>query len=272
MTPSSLSLLPVVVLYRCRWEDARVARTLLHHYSEAIFVGDNSPVTFDSHETQLPSNIHYHRFPHNPGLSHLYNLAAQYAAQHGYSHLLLLDQDTQFPPDALQYYLNLPPTTIVAAPTLRTTHGAFSPATIDTWNIRAVTLSAGEHSLFQFAPVNSGLCVRVADFLAVGGYNERVALDFADFQFIRRLRQQHPSFVLLPFSATQDFSNDCTTAEQLLPRFRLYLKSARHCQFASRKARWQHHYQVLRHSLSLTLRTHSPRFLTLFTTDYLLRS
>lgn len=272
MTSATLSLLPVVVIYRCRWQDTRSIQSLLTDYSGTIYIGDNSPADFEVDTQSLPEQLVYQRATDNPGLSHHYNTAARYAATHGYTHLLLLDQDTLFPPHALEQYLQISESTIVAAPSLTTHTGAFSPATIDTWSIKAAYLTAGEHSLFDYAPVNSGLCVRVEDFLAVGGYNEKVALDFADFQFIRRIRQRTTHFTLLPLTAQQDFSNHQTRTEVLLPRYRLYLKSARHCEFDITKAKWQHHYQVLRHTLALSLRTRSLRFLTTLFTHYLFQT
>lgn len=269
MTSTALSILPVVVIYRCSWQEARSIQSLLKHYSGTIFVGDNSPQDFSSPTASLPSNIVYHRATHNPGLPYHYNAAARYAAAHGFTHLLLLDQDTVFPPNSLGQYLQLSESTVIAAPSLTTNVGAFSPSTIDTWHAMAVKLSPGNHSLFHFAPVNSGLCVRVEDFLAVGGYNEAVKLDFADYQFIRRIRHRSSTFVLLPFTAQQDFSNHQSDAAVLLPRYQLYLESARHCEFDTAKARWQHNYQVLRHTIALTLRTWSSQFLMKYLTEYL---
>lgn len=269
MSTTPLSLLPVVVIYRCGWQEAQSIQSLLKHYSGKIFVGDNSPQDFTARTEPLPNNILYHRAANNPGLAHHYNAAAHYAAAHGFTHLLLLDQDTVFPPNALDVYLQLSESTIIAAPSLSTNVGAFSPSTIDTWQVKAVELQPGSHSLFHFAPVNSGLCVRVEDFLAVGGYNEAVKLDFADYQFIRRIRQRNSTFVLLSFTARQDFSNHQTDVDVLLPRYRLYLESARHCEFNTIKSRWQHHYQVLRHTIALTLRTRSSQFLVKYLTEYL---
>ena len=272
MISATFSLLPVVVIYRCRWQDALSIQSLLSHYSGAIYIGDNSPADFKVDTASLPEHLVYQRAINNPGLSYHYNAAAHCAVTYGYTHLLLLDQDTLFPPHALEQYLQISESTIVAAPSLTTHTGAFSPATIDTWHIKAVSLPAGEHSLFDYAPVNSGLCVRVEDFLTVGGYNEKVALDFADFQFIRRIRQRSKYFTLLPLTVQQDFSNHQTRTEVLLPRFRLYLKSARYCEFDTTKAKWQHHYQVLRHTLALSLRTRSLRFLTTLFKHYLFQT
>lgn len=268
MTSPSIKLLPVVVVFRCGWQEAQSVQSLLPNYTGTIFVGDNSPQDFPSPKSPLPSNIIYHRATHNPGLPYHYNAAARYAATHGFTHLLLLDQDTVFPPHSLEHYWQLSEDTVIAAPSLSTKVDAFSPCTIDTWHTRAVKLSPGKHSLFHFAPVNSGLCVRVEDFLAVKGYNEAVKLDFADYQFIRRIRQRRSAFVLLPFTAQQDFSNHQTDADVLLPRYQLYIESARHCEFDTVKARWQHSYQVLRHTLALTLRTKSLCFLVKYFSEH----
>lgn len=269
MTSTALTLLPVIIIYRCRWQEAQSVKSMLSHYSGVIYVGDNSPATFEVDLEELPENVIYNRTTDNPGLPYHYNAAARYAASHSFTHLLLLDQDTLFPPNALELYLQQPKDTIIAAPSLFTQSGSFSPATIDAWNIKAVTLSPGMHSLYKFSPVNSGLLLRVKEFLYVGGYDEKVVLDFSDFQFIRRLRKYIAYFTLLPFTAQQDFSNHQKNSSLLLPRFKLYLMSARNCEFDTEILKWKHHYQILHHSIALTLRTRSLRFLTTLVTKYI---
>lgn len=256
--PSSLRLLPVIVLYRQQLHTTTTYQTLLKVAAfEQFMVYDNSPADFEVDSTTLDQRAIYVRNSYNRGLSSCYNLAAHYAQSEGFTHLLLLDQDTTFPPGALQHYFHLPATTFVAAPCLTSDTLPFSPVDIRGWNLRAAKLPSRLHSLHQYSPVNSGLCVQVETFFRAGGYDESVYLDYADFVFVRRLAHVTSHFLLLPFTAEQNFSNSCPSSRQLQYRLKHYLHSAAHVRSPHLSDCLKLIYQTLRHTASIGLRTRS---------------
>ena len=67
-------------------------------------VYDNSLLDYQSHE-KLGGNIIYIHDRRNSGVSKAYNIASDYAIKNGYNWILLLDQDTFFPPGSIEKYI-----------------------------------------------------------------------------------------------------------------------------------------------------------------------
>lgn len=254
-------ILPVVVLYCTPLEETAVYRTLLSSGAFRRFmVYDNSPAEYLQHP--VPDTAEYVRDARNSGLSKAYNTAAEYARTHGFSRVLLLDQDTQFPADAVACYAAADRYCSFWAPAVKTQKGAPLSPTVNTLTgVRAITLQPGLHSLRRHYVINSGMCVDVYAFCAAGGYNEAVRLDFADFQFLERLKQVDSRLLLLPFVAIQDFSNEVVDEAQLFRRFTLYVQSFKACCFNNRRTRLRHGLGVLKHTLNLTARTRKTVFI-----------
>lgn len=253
------TIFPVIVLFRTQLHDCPSYLTLLKNSEVGQFmVYDNSPADYPVDINHLDSRAIYHRDTNNSGLSKAYNTAARYAAEKGYERILILDQDTTFPQNALDVYLQGDPSIPIWAPIMISGEGTpFSPVRIDGFNLKVPPAHPGQYSLYQLNPVNSGMCIQIESFWKANGYNEKVKLDYADFEFCKRLRQHCPSFQLLPLVAHQDFSNDNPDASALIFRHRLYLESAIHCQHTSFIEKLRHHYQVSKHTLALFLKTRS---------------
>lgn len=266
-------LFPVIVVYCCKCTDARSYQTLVRPGGfREWMVYDNSPSSFQVDGNALPAGCVYVRDEANGGLSKAYNHAAAYAWERGYARLLLLDQDTAFAPDAVTAYAAADRSVPLWAPLVQTEGGAaFSPGDVRGWRIKAVSLSAGLYSLRDYYPVNSGMCVSLEAFRRAGGYNATVRLDFADYQFLQRLRKVDARFLLLPATALQDFSGNEQDADKLLARFRLYLDSACACTFDACSARLAHACAVSLHALSLFRKTRRWAFLKLWLIKYILR-
>lgn len=265
-------IFPVVVLYKCRCADAASWRTLVRPGRfPAFMVYDNSPSTYAADVSALPAGAVYVRDEANGGLSKAYNCAARYARQRGYRRLLLLDQDTVFDAGAAEVYASADRSVPLWAAQLHTASGQpFSPVSLRGLRPRGVSLPAGRYSLADYAAVNSGLCVDLSCFFAAGGYNEAVRLDFADFQFLRRLRRVAGGMEVLPVRALQDFSNDATDVEALLARYRLYLESARACERRGLCERFRHFADVGLHALALFRRTRRLKFISLWFKSFVL--
>ena len=255
-------IFPILVVYQTTLSQSITYQTLLRGCNaERFLVYDNSPAAFENQEA-LPAAAIYHRDTANGGLPAAYNYGAKLARELGYTHVLLLDCDTTFPEGAWEVYQSNLSDEEIMGPSLLLADGRpFSPCYVGGWKVKGVHLPAGQHSLQQYHLVNSGLCVPLVLFEAAGGYSPQVRLDFADFQFQQRVLRHASTFRLLPIVGKQDFSNDERSTPKLLRRFRLYLESARHCQFDTNRQRLQHHVAVWRHLLALTLRQRSLVFL-----------
>ncbi|MCF0194138.1 MAG: glycosyltransferase, partial [Bacteroidaceae bacterium] len=97
-------ILFVLVIYRCTVAESLSYQTLVApnaYASSHLFIYDNSPYT---QTTDIPHVAYIHDTA-NGGLGRAYNSAASFAVSHNYRWLLLMDQDTSFPPHALPAYL-----------------------------------------------------------------------------------------------------------------------------------------------------------------------
>lgn len=271
--PDVKIIFPVIVLYRTHLREAQTYRSLLCNDSFTHFmIYDNSPEDHIVDTRLLDRRAVYVRDTKNSGLSHAYNYAGAYARQEGYTHLLILDQDTTFPPHAAEVYQNIASTCPLSAPSLHIGEKRpFSPVDVKGWTLKGVCLPPGEYPLTRFSPVNSGICVRLDLFNQAGGYDENVKLDYADFVFSRRLSPYHSVFRLLPFVAHQDFSDNVTDTVQLLRRLRLYLNSATNIRTTSFMEKAKIVYQTFRHTLSIGFRTRSLSPLTSYVRHFILK-
>lgn len=261
----------VIVLYKCNIYQARAYSSLIKGLGKRPYmIYDNSPLSF-AQTSNIPENAMYIRDTENKGLPAAYNRAAAEAASQGFHRLLLLDQDTFFPKGCWKAYEKASDYDGIVAPQLQTDSGtAFSPIDISCWSTKGVNLEPGEYSLFNYNVVNSGICVPISLFEQVGGYSPQVRLDFADYQFNRQIRKLRPAFLLLGFTALQDFSDDCTDTHQLLTRYKLYAQSAKAFTTEGMTDALKHHFSVLKHTLALTLRTRSTAFIKEYIVSFLL--
>lgn len=266
------SIFPVIVLYNIRLADAPSYRTLLAAASvESFMVYDNSPATFNQDEIQLPDTAFYVRDTSNGGLSCAYNAGARLARERGYSHVLLLDQDTTFPSSLWQAYEQQLTFDGIVAPLMHTDSGMpFSPVRLGLR--RSPSAGPGDIELARYGLVNSGCCIPVARYFEAGGYDERLRLDFADYQFQSRFRLVCPLARVLPQVAVQNFSGDCTDPQRVMQRYHLYLSDARRCRFATFSERFVHTVGVIRHAVALTVRMRSLRYLAQLFTRYFFSS
>lgn len=259
-------IFPVIVLYKSQLAEAVAYRTLLANNDfQKIMVYDNSPSDFIQQSFENPSRIEYVRDVNNGGLSKAYNTAAKFASQNGFTHLLILDQDTEFPETAIDVYKYCLEQNILCAPILITkNHSPFSPSQREGLRTKALSLSPGVYSLKKYMPVNSGMMIPIDLFKACGGYDDNVRLDFADYVFLSRYKLVDSKFRLMNLIAVQDFSNDEADIKKLQHRFLLYLQSAQATKWNSLKEKNLLWLDVIGHTIALISRTKKLTFLSLF--------
>lgn len=233
------TILIVVVLYKCRFEDAKSIETLskslegICDIKMELVVYDNSP-QYNSYTLYSPLfNIHYVPDFSNSGVSKAYNTAYSIGKKMGKKYLLLLDQDTKFP---LTYCRDL---TIIedkyslVMPKLEAKDVIISPCYYRLgrgFPMNDKKCVVGESSLKGRNFLNSGALISISLYEAVGGFDERVPLYFSDFNFFNRAKQHISSYYQMNTLLHHDMSsNDETNLEQFVGRFKLYCDGAFVC-------------------------------------------
>lgn len=265
-------ILVVVVVYNQEINKCDTFRSLLFELSD-VFVYDNSLVSGLNREIAEERGWTYFHNPENPGLSVAYNTAAQYAKEHHFCWLLICDQDTVFPHGYYNHCVSYSSSKLevpLFAPIVMGRESVISPArSVCHMICKSKETPTGVCYLSKYAVINSGMLINVCAFLQVGGYNENVALDYSDYQFVDRLRQKYKMFYIMPDVCVQNFSNDCHNDEQKLARFKLFCSSLKNCE----SVRW--HYKVdyflivVKRTVSLVFHTKSLRPIRIFYKDYL---
>ena len=200
---------------------------LLNNRKAQLFIYDNS-----SSPHTLPVNplwtITYQHDPSNPGVSRAYNQAFIAAKERDMQWMLFADQDTAFPENIYERY--------TYAVTSHNDCDVFAPHLIDSKGIispfhrgitsgkRLIQVVTGKKSILQYQAINSGLLVSTHIFQAVGGYDERLRLDFSDFDFFNRLQQHSSNIVFLDSHCKHEHSSTMpTTQDNAIDRFKIYL-------------------------------------------------
>lgn len=255
-----------VVIYHSKLTDCNVYKTFIGKILDAIdclMVFDNSPESLYEDISLAKGVYKYYWNKDNPGVSANYNKAAGYAAIKGYEWILLLDQDTSFPEDALDTYkkgINEYPGENIFVPMHKIKNGKYiSP--VNSLRRVAANINPGVYKLGKYDIINSGILIRVTSFVSAGGYKEDVKLDFSDFQFFERLRGKIKSVVILNINCMQDFSNYEQDKGKLVNRFRIYCENAVNFESDRLNVYAKITYLVIKHTLSLSIRCRSLIFI-----------
>lgn len=212
-------ILIIVVIYNCKIELSEslqsLSRSIELNANEKVdcLIYDNSSERQDYIPLFRSINIlHYEHDQSNGGVSRAYNFGANYARELGKKWLLLVDQDTSFPEKAYGIIDSVvcEQNGFLYAPVLMSANSSiiFSPSKLILKRGFPVKVApTGVISLKRFSPINSGLVISLELFSKAGGYNERIKLDFSDFEFIDRLTNETETLFVLPFVAFHDLSS-----------------------------------------------------------------
>jgi GT2 family glycosyltransferase len=230
---NSLSI--IIVVYNQKIDECASFRSIISmkvsNFNLDIFIYDNSTLPQTMVENKS-FTIKYYHDSKNSGVSKAYNQGAMHAMAKNKSWVLLLDQDTLLPANLLQEYEKVISTNselMLFVPILKLKNGIiFSPCRYRfKRGFFVKEINPGIHNLKSLSPVNSGMLINLNAFNTVGGYNNNVKLDFADFQFIERFKKKYPKFYILDTYCIQDFSNDNVTYKSQVIRFQFYCEGAR---------------------------------------------
>lgn len=263
-------ILIVSVIFRQRIEDTNVYMSLLKGYGD-VYLYDNSPTPQDI--SNLPAEWVYISDPKNPGLSAAYNKAAEYAKQHGYEWLLICDQDTSFPPNAIDTYIKSiqkDSNELLFVPKVKVSDSQYMSPVRQRGYISklANNVETGKIKLKDYGVINSGILVNVDAFIECGGYNEKVFLDFADFQFMERLAKVSPTAMVIDLICRQNFSNITDSIDTKLKRFAIFCRSLSGFESNSRLGKVNIYFIMFKRALSLCVQAKSPRPMAIFMKNY----
>lgn len=274
------SLLIIIVIYKRLLEDCESFQSVLEMpvgvANLNVFVYDNSP---DSQQIKNYEGltITYFHDEKNSGVSKSYNVGVEHANKGQKEWVMLLDQDTSLPKSILEKYykaINDNSNINLFVPVLKLKNGSiFSPSRYRFKRGFFVdSIKPGTHSLFEYAPVNSGIMVQVEAFQKVGGYNEKVKLDFADFQFVERFRKLYTEFFVLNVECEQDFSDDNGSYESQSVRFRFYCQGAKNIENKSFTDWLQYNIVIFMRAIRLTMRFGKLGFIATYFRNFLFAS
>ena len=229
----------VLVLYKTRLQDSETFVSLSNSLKNSkltmdVVVYDNSPTPTLADPERISDNwrIRYIHDETNPGVSKAYNEGLGIARKLNKKWLLLLDQDTSFPQNAVVEYskaIQENPDIYLLAPIVISINKIISPCRYllhRGYSIRKI--EPGVHRFGMTSLINSGMLIRVEAFDRCGGYNEKIRLDFADHSFIERYRGHYTNFAVINLSCFQNFSGkQHLTTNSALVRFAYYCEGAR---------------------------------------------
>ena len=271
------SLLIVIVIYNRSLEDCESFQSVLQMTEKGsdlnIYIYDNSKLPQKINFRQGISTVYYHD-SNNSGVSIAYNQGAIHAKKSNKKWLLLLDQDTTLPSNLLKEYKSSiekhSKIRLFVPILLLNNDRIFSPCLYKfKRGFHPKKIYSGVHSLYKLAPVNSGMLIHLDSFLNAGGYNNKVKLDFSDFQFIERFRKMHSEFYVLDIKCTQDFSNDEVSYSNQINRFKYYCNGANNIDKSNFLDFLQYGTIVLFRAIILTIKYGKSKFLSIFINYYL---
>ncbi|MET3112926.1 rhamnosyltransferase [Pedobacter sp. CG_S7] len=228
-------LLVVVVLYNLRLEESSSLISLNQNcLLTDVLIYDNSLDNLNQNSKNFFQylNIKYIHDPSNPGVSKAYNSAVEYAFQNNKSFILLLDQDTFLPKNALEIYLNAAiknQEIKLFAPCLKFNDKIYSPCNYYMHKgFHKNKFKMGVNSLKDVNFLNSGLLLNIHAFKQTGGYDENIRLYFSDFEFINRFKKYYKSYFLIDLVCLHELaSTDKTDLNKALNRFVIYCTDAK---------------------------------------------
>jgi GT2 family glycosyltransferase len=201
-----------------------------------LFVYDNSKLPQD---IPLIENvaIYYEHDGNNNGVSRAYNQAYKKAKELDKELLLLLDQDSVFEISFIDKYMRLYQiykNNFIYAPIVTNPNGTkiYSPAFLRNFvgkvqNFENFTYQE-KYSLSGKSIINSGMMIPLKLFEEIGGFNERLKLDFSDIYFIEKYKQLNIEVVLVDVILKHSISGDeGKNFEQEYSRFKYYCSASR---------------------------------------------
>lgn len=234
-------IIAVLVLYKSTLSESESFKTLLTAVNGSssvltILVYNNSPEHWEYDDKVYPGlEIIYVGDNSNSGVSKAYNEAYKLAIARDKEYILLLDQDTSLSSAFFEVFFKSEKNVQnsesgLFCPQIVNNNELLSPARFFLYTSKKIKLiEPGLHSLKGLAIINSGLIISVELFRQTGGYNEKIKLDFSDFDFISRSMEFSGNIVVLDTKCQHSLSGETEmTLQSALSRFDYYLTGAKY--------------------------------------------
>lgn len=121
----------------------------------------------------------------------------------------------------------------------------------------------------NYAIINSGMLINIDAFYKVGGYNDKVFLDFSDFQFIENFGKYFDKVYVSEDKCIQEFSNQIGDIDTKLNRFQLFCRSLKHFKCIHYRDRILLLFVVLKRAISLSFHYKTITPFSIFIKNYI---
>ena len=234
----------VLVLYKLNLTKSKTFISILKSLQKAntrldLLVYDNYPAYNADLALATGSlaniDITYYPDDDNSGVSRAYNLGQSIGKKKGKKWIILLDQDTDFPEDMVDKYINATrtfPNDKLFSPIMFVNQKTIiSPCYFKFMRgFSASDVKTGINSLKKYSVINCGLCIDINSFQENNGYNELIRLDFSDHDFIRRFKRAVTDrFIVIDLKVSHELSSASkNSVNSDLVRFDYYLEGSKY--------------------------------------------
>jgi len=271
-----MNLLISIVIYNKSIKELFLFKSLRDNEDTInIFIYDNSKLP-----QEIPTfenvNIYYEHDESNSGVSRAYNQAYKKAKELKKELLLVLDQDSSFELSFIEQYMKMYQAyknDYIYAPIVCNEKKTkiYSPAFMSHFvgKIQSFENFVYEetYSLVGKSVINSGVMIPLGMFEKIGGYNEKLKLDFSDIYFIEKYKEFNPKIVLVDVYLKHSISGD-----EGKDFFREYNRFKYYCSASKEIGNSLNTFvfwSPLRRLIRLTLKYKSTKFIKIFYDYYL---
>ncbi|OJX29622.1 MAG: hypothetical protein BGO86_12090 [Chryseobacterium sp. 36-9] len=230
-----MNILFGIISFREQYVDSLTFQDLIASHKNSgsnqdlnLFIFDNTDNdSWKAEQAILPNcNIVYHHNRNNVGISKAYNFIAKYAKEQNFDYIVFLDQDTNLPLEAYTKYIESTNLSIdIAAPLIFENNTLLSPSKYNNYRTSFYeNIKEDKIKLENVSCINSGLLIKTDFFFNVGGYNEKLRLDFCDHEFVQRVKKFTNYLYIISLRLEQNFSTNTNSKEKALFRYSLFIK------------------------------------------------
>ncbi|MGB4588351.1 MAG: glycosyltransferase [Clostridiaceae bacterium] len=220
----------ILIILVCYNVDLKNLDLIKNLQGQDILIYDNS-----KNKQEVKKKVYYYHNPNNPGVSKAYNYGIRLARKLKKKYVLLLDHDTKFNMENMSEYLKMSEKygeDYIYAPIIGGNGKIYSPF-VET-KIRNLAQDPAtfkyeeEYKLDNKSLINSGLMIPLKIIEMIGGFNEKIKLDFSDIYFISKYKEFRNEVILVNLKMNHGLSGDeGLDKHKELNRFRYYCNGAR---------------------------------------------
>ncbi len=273
MSSKNMLVFSIVVYNEFFWESITF-NSLLSSFSKNknneeinIYIYDNSvrSQNIDFPEFENDINIKYFAFNENRGISKAYNHLVNLALKDGFKWIVFLDQDTMLSLDFYHKYFDSiceleQSSNKMAVPVVKSKEHILSPFIYINFRSRFLNEPPSLINLNKHSAINTGILIECNYFNKIGGYNEKLFLDFCDHDFFDKLRGFDNTIRVINTELKQDFSTDTNTLHKALIRYSIFYSDLK--AYKKDRNRFKLFFLVdLPHLIRLTLQHRTFKFI-----------